>query len=310
MTDPVVMANTLSKWYGEVIGLNGFNLEIGKGITGIVGPNGSGKSTLFKLVTGTIKPNSGTLLVMGQRPWKNPQQLSKIGFCPDYDFLPPDLTGREYLSFSGGLHGMQGTSLDSRIEEVLAVVEMKGAADRKMGGYSKGMRQRMKIAGSLIHDPELLLLDEPLTGTDPMVRREIIELVRHLHKDHGHDIVVSSHVLHEIERMTHQVALIYKGRAVASGDISEIRRLMSDHPHDIVLEGKEMLALARLLLDKKFTVSLELSPDRRTLHVKVSQPEEFFDEVPDLIKESGSTLERMESLDDDLESVFRYLVRW
>ncbi len=205
---------------------------------------------------------------------------------------------------------MQGTSLDTRIEEVLAVVEMKGAADRKMGGYSKGMRQRMKIAGSLIHDPELLLLDEPLTGTDPMVRREIIDLVKHLHKDHGHDIVVSSHVLHEIERMTHQVALIYKGRAVASGDISEIRRLMSDHPHDIVLEGKEMLALARLLLDKQFTVSLELSPDRRTLHVKVSQPEEFFDEVPDLIRESGSTIERMESLDDDLESVFRYLVRW
>ena len=159
---------------------------------------------------------------------------------------------------------MQGTPLDARIEEVLEVVEMKGAADRKMGGYSKGMRQRMKIAGSFLNDPEILLLDEPLTGTDPMVRSEIIDLMKPLNKDHGHDIIVSSHVLHEIERMTHQVAFIYKGRAVASGDISEIRWLMSDHPHNIVLEGKEMLALAQSLLDKQFTVSLELSPDRRT----------------------------------------------
>jgi ABC-2 type transport system ATP-binding protein len=310
VTTTIVQAKDLSKWYGEVIGLNNFNIEVGSGITGMVGPNGSGKSTFFKLVTGTIHSNSGSLLVLGERPWKNPDQLSRIGFCPDYDFLPADLSGRDFLRFAGGLHGMKGTSLAGRIDEVLQVVDMKGAADRKMGGYSKGMRQRMKIAGSFLNDPDLLLLDEPLTGTDPVVRRDIIELIKTLNKDHGHDIIVSSHVLHEIERMTHQVALIYKGRAVASGDIAEIRRLMSDHPHNIVLEGKGMLRLAQSLLEKDFTVSLELSQDRNVLNIRVSRPDDFFDLIPSLVKDCGCVLERMESMDDDLESVFKYLVRW
>lgn len=168
----------------------------------------------------------------------------------------------------------------------------------------------MKIAGSFLSDPDLLLLDEPLTGTDPVVRRDIIDLIKTLNKDHGHDIIVSSHVLHEIERMTHQVALIYKGRAVASGDIDEIRHLMSDHPHNIVLEGEGMLKLAQSLLEKDFTVSLELSHDRRVLNIKVSRPDDFFDTIPTLMQECGCALERMESLDDDLESVFKYLVRW
>ena len=306
----IVQAQNISKWYGKVIGLNGFSITVESGITGIVGPNGAGKSTFFKLLTGNIKVNAGELNVLGQRPWRNPAQLGQIGFCPDYDFLLGELNGREYLRFVGGLHGMNGPQLRERIDEVLGVVGMTKDAERQMGGYSKGMRQRIKIAGSILHDPRLLLLDEPLTGTDPVVRKELIDLIRDLNKVHGHDVIVSSHVLHEIERMTHMVALIYKGRAVASGNISEIRSLISDHPHNILIEGVGMVDLAKVLITKPFTVSVELNPDRKRLMVKVDRPEQFFDSIPLLVEESRCQLERVESLDDDLESIFRYLVGW
>ena len=154
---PVIQANFLSKWYGNVIGLNGFNVQIQPGITGIVGPNGAGKSTFFKLITGTIKSNAGDLLVMGQRPWGNPKQLANIGFCPDYDNLSNEQTPREFLTFVGGLHGMSGTKLNRRVKEVARIVGMQKSIDRKIGGFSKGMRQRMKIAGAMVHNPKLLL---------------------------------------------------------------------------------------------------------------------------------------------------------
>jgi ABC-2 type transport system ATP-binding protein len=304
----VVRAHGLSKWYGKVIGLNNFSVEIGKGITGIVGPNGSGKSTFFKIVTGTIRSEVGELTVLGQGPWRNPDLLRDIGFCPDYDFLPFDLSGREYLRFAGGMHGMSGSALDVRTEEVLGIFGMKAAADRKMGGYSKGMVQRIKMAGSMLHDPKLLLLDEPLTGTDPVARRDLMDLITELNRTHGHDIIVSSHVLHEIERLTPNVVLIYKGRAVASGGIHEIRALMSSHPHNIVLEGQGMTELAKALISRPYTVSVEMKVGRKGLVVRVSDPEAFFDSVAELVRESGCKLDTMQSLDDDLESVFKYLV--
>ncbi len=310
MNAPIISAQGLSKWYGGVIGLNNFTMDVPKGMTGIVGPNGAGKSTFFKLVTGTIKANVGELAVLGEKPWKNSAQLRQIGFCPDYDFLPLDLTGRDYLTFTAGLHGMSGPTRDGRVDTILRLVEMTANADRRMGGYSKGMKQRIKIGGSLVHDPQLLLLDEPFTGTDPAVRRELIDLVKGLHREHGHDIIVSSHVLHEVERLTHNVALIYKGRAVATGDIQEIRGLMSSYPHHIVLEGQGMNELAKRLIDRDFTVSVEMREDRQGLTVKVNRPEAFFDAIPDLVSGSGAELESMHSTDDDLESVFRYLVGW
>jgi len=198
MSTPVASAQSVSKWYGNVIGLNGFSLEVGKGITGIVGPNGAGKSTLFKLMVGTIKANTGEMLVLGKSPWNNPEQLREIGFCPDYEFLPLDLNGTDYLRFVGGLHGMSGGALKSRVTEVLKLVDLTTVAERKMGGYSKGMKQRMKIAGSILHDPQLLLLDEPLSGTDPVGRKELIDMIKALNKEQGHDIIVSTHVLYEV----------------------------------------------------------------------------------------------------------------
>ncbi len=304
----VIEAKSLSKWYGEVIGLNNFTLEIKPGITGIVGPNGSGKSTLFKLVLGLIKPNSGEITVFGKKPWQNSELHASIGFCPDYESLPIESTGREYLSLIGRLHAMTGTDLTRRIDELSELVGMAHALDRRTGGYSKGMKQRMKIAGALMHDPELLILDEPLSGTDPLVRKELIDLTKRLNREHGHSVIVSSHVLFEIERMTHDVALVYKGRAVASGDISEIRDLIDKHPHNIVIEGQGMLSLAKALLEEAYTVSVAFSQGKDSMTVQVSRPDDFFGGLPAILQTTGSSVTSMYSLDDNLEAIFKYLV--
>lgn len=305
---PIIQAQSLSKWYGQVIGLNTFALRVMPGITGIVGPNGSGKSTFFKLVLGLIKPNAGSITVLGSSPWKNPDLHSSIGFCPDYESLPADSTGREFLTLVGRLHMMHGSALSKRIQEVVKLVEMEPALDRKTGVYSKGMRQRMKIAGAMLHDPKLLILDEPLSGTDPLVRKDIIDLIKRLNKDIGHDVIVSSHVLYEIERMTHNVALVYKGRAVASGDISEIRNLMDSHPHNIIIEGGGITALAKILLDQTYVVSVSFNDSKDSVTVQVSRPDDFFNDLPAFIEKTGCTVNKMYSLDDNLEAVFRYLV--
>jgi len=307
---PVIQASFLSKWYGNVIGLNGLHVTISEGITGIVGPNGAGKSTFFKLIIGTIKSNAGEIHVLGEKPWGNSKQLAKIGFCPDYEFLPLEMTGTQYLQFLGGLHGMEKSVLNKRVSEVASIVTMTKDMDRKMGGYSKGMKQRLKIAGALLHNPKLLLLDEPLSGLDPLARRDIIQLIKRLNKDFGHTVIVSSHVLHEIERMTHNIVLIYKGRAVASGEISDIRNLIDRHPHNIIVEGFKIAELAKVLIDKDYTVSVGYNETRFSITVRVTRPDDFFDELPELLELTGSKIERMYSLDDNLESIFKYLVEW
>lgn len=308
MTGPVILARSLSKWYGEVIGLNGLELAIKPGITGMVGPNGSGKSTFFKLVSGLIRPSVGTIHVLNENPWGNRELMARIGLCPDYDNLNDEHTGRYFLRVVGGLHGIPRSKLDPRISEVFRIVGMTEAADRRIGGFSKGMRQRMKIAGAMLHEPELLLLDEPLSGTDPLGRREIIDLVHSLHREHGHHVIVSSHVLHEVERLTDNVVVVYKGRAVATGHIREIRDLIDQHPHNIIVEADKLDVLVKRFVEMDSVVSVQFAPDRSHVVLQVTRPEEFFNSVPDLVKETGANMSKMYSLDDNLESVFRYLV--
>ncbi len=308
MTGPVIAARALSKWYGEVIGLNGLQLDIHPGITGMVGPNGSGKSTFFKLVSGLIKPSVGTIQVLGETPWGNRALMARLGLCPDYDNLNDEHTARYFLRIVGGLHGLPKDTLGPRISEVFKVVGMTDAADRRIGGFSKGMRQRMKIAGAMLHEPELLLLDEPLSGTDPLGRREIIDLVHSLYRDHGHNVIVSSHVLHEVERLTDNVVVVYKGRAIATGHIREIRDLINQHPHNIIVEADKLDALVKRFVEMDFVVSVNFAPDRSHVVLQVTKPDEFFNSMPDLISTTGANVSKMYSLDDSLESVFRYLV--
>lgn len=305
---PLIEANDLSKWYGEVIGLNSFNVEISSGITGIVGPNGAGKSTFFKIAIGLIKPNSGALKVMGEDPWLNQELAARVGFCPDYDNLSDDSTGERFLKLIGGLHGMSGNSLMRRMEEVTEIVGLGNEIYREIGGYSMGMRQKIKLAGSILPNSDLLLLDEPLTGADPKIRRSLIEVIKSLNEEQGHDVIVSSHVLPEIEKMTSRVVLIYKGRRIASGEISEIRELIDKYPHQIIIEGREMSELAKELLDIESTISVGFEDDRNRVKVEVSNLNDFFGALPRVVVNKNLQIESMYSVDEGLEAVFEYLV--
>lgn len=302
--NPIVSAKGLSKWYGDVIGLNTLNLDLYPGITGIVGPNGAGKSTFFKLIMGLIRPRLGEISVLGENPWGNSRINARIGFCPDYDSLPLDSNGRDYLRLIATLNGVEDT--EASIADVAQTVGMSKDIGRRIGGYSKGMKQRVKIAAALIHRPELLILDEPLAGTDPLGRKDLIDLIRSLHHDSGFDVIVSSHVLREVERMTREIALLYKGRAIASGNVSEIRALIDQHPHRIVVRGEGTRELAKRLLDEGYVISVRLDEDGIT--VEVDDPEGFFTSIPEMTADMGVRVEEMYSLDDSLEAVFEYLV--
>jgi ABC-2 type transport system ATP-binding protein len=302
--NPIISARELSKWYGDVIGLNSLNLDICAGVTGIVGPNGAGKSTFFKLVMGLLKPRLGRITVLDEEPWRNAKLNSRIGFCPDYDSLPIDSTGHDYLKLVAALHGVP--EIEPAISEAAATVGMARDIGRSIGGYSKGMKQRVKIAAALIHRPQLLILDEPLAGTDPLGRRDLIALIGSLHRDSGFDIILSSHILREVERMTREIVLLYKGRAIASGNVSKIRALIDGHPHNIVIRGEGLRELAKRLLDEEYVVSVRLG--ERELTVEVNEPDNFFGSMPAVVPEAGARIDEMYSLDDNLEAVFDYLV--
>ncbi len=308
MSGPIVNAEDLSKWYGEVIGLNDLNLEISEGITGIVGPNGAGKSTFFKLAMGMIKPNKGDIFVMGEDPWQNKHLMEKIGFCPDYDSLSDYSDGIHFLRYVGKLHGIKGKELKKKIKRTVRRVNAEDFVEREIKEYSKGMRQRLKLAGALIHDPDLLFLDEPLSGADPKTRKDLIGVIGDLAEKRGHNVLVSSHVLSEIERMTDKIVLIYKGTVLASGEITEIRDLMDEHPHQVVIEGENKLGLAKRLLERDYVVSVGFEDNRRRLVIETQEPRDFFSEVSSMINESEIEVFEMYSRDDDLQAVFDYLV--
>ncbi len=304
----LVAADNVSKWFGEVIALNSFSLNIEPGITGVIGPNGAGKSTLFKLLLGLLRPNKGFVLVKGQNPWTNYRLRQDIGYLPDHEFLPENSSGYEFLKLVGGLRGLEGWELEERIHEIAHQVGMIEVLDRRIKGYSKGMKQRIKIAGTMIHEPSLLILDEPLAGTDPNVKRSIFEIIEKLHKD-GKNIIISSHVLHDIERVTNNVALLYNGRCIATGTISEIRSLLDQFPHNIVIKCNRPRDMVKELIEYPWVTSVDLDVSKKNkLIVKVSEPETFFENFSTLVIEKDYEVKEVYSKDEDLESVFKYLM--
>ncbi len=305
---PILTADNLSKWFDEVIALNSLSVSVGRGITGLLGPNGSGKSTLFKIAMGMVKPGRGEIRLLGQNPWSNPALLQHVGYCPDHEYLPPDATCREYLKLVGGLRGLSGWSLDDRINEAAHTLEIIKSLDRKIGDFSKGMKQRIKVASALLHDPPLLILDEPLTGTDPKLRKRLIEILLMLNKVEGKDIIVSSHVLPDIEKLTDRVVLLYKGRNIASGKVSEIRELLDQYPHNIVIESPSVRKIAEELMEYDWLYSLEFNEGPERILVKVSDPKSFYDIFPEIVLDNGYKINEMYSRDEDLDSVFRYLM--
>ena len=254
---PAIEFHSVSKWYGQVIGVNNLSLRVAPGVTGLLGPNGAGKSTLLQLATGQLRPSQGEVRVLGHRPWNNAGLNRLIGLCPEQDAFFEWMTGREFLTSAAMLGGLGRKGSRDAAERALEHVRMTEHADRPVRGYSKGMRQRTKLAQALVHDPQVLFLDEPLTGTDPVARHELIDLILDLGRT-GRTVLVSSHVLHEVQAFTRQVVLMNRGRLVAFGDVRQVRDLIDAHPHRIVLRCPNPRGLAAKLVRWDDVVGIEL----------------------------------------------------
>ena len=277
--DPLVHAEGVSKWYGQVSGLNNVTVSIPPGITGLLGPNGAGKSTFMKLMTGQLKPSQGTIRVLGEPIWGNPRVYARIGFCPEQDAFYDRMTGLEWVTALVRLNGLSDADADAAAKRALERVDLLDAADKKIGAYSKGMRQRVKLAQALVHDPELLILDEPLTGMDPLMRRKTIRLIKDWARA-GKHIIVSSHILHEIESMTSNILLINNGRILAEGNVHQIRDLIDTHPHTVYVRGADPRALARRFLAEDDVLSMKF--ETGAVVVETARPDSFYARLTEL----------------------------
>jgi ABC-2 type transport system ATP-binding protein len=303
----IITLSHVSKWYGQVIGLNDISIKIKKGITGLLGPNGAGKSTMFKIITGQIKPKIGNVTVFDQPVWNNYKLWDRIGYCPEYDAYWNELTGFEFINHLFSFHDIPSSELKQKTEYALELVGMTKDADRKIKGYSKGMRQRLKVAQALVHDPELLILDEPLIGTDPIVKHALINIFQKLETE-GKTLVISSHVLEEIERITDNILMIHKGRLLAEGRINEIRDLIDKYPHNIFIATSDVPVLAKRLIKENFVLSITKYHEPEGLMVQTHQAEVFYSEIAKIFTEEDVNITQMTSTDDNLDAVFRYLV--
>lgn len=303
----IIAAEHLSKWYGQVIGLNDITLTVPAGITGLLGPNGAGKSTFLKVITGQLKPSKGAITVLGEPIWRNPALYFRIGFCPEQDAFYERMTGLDWLAALVRLNGVGEAKAIELARRALEEVDLTDAANKKIGAYSKGMRQRVKLAQALAHDPELLILDEPLSGMDPIGRRKTIRLIREWGRA-GRSVIVSSHILHEIESMTSNILLINQGRILAEGDVHQIRDLIDEHPHTVHIKAEQPRALAREFLADDDVLSLRF--ESGAVVVQTARPDMFYTRLT-AIAASGElgTIHEVTSPDDNLQAVFQYLVK-
>jgi ABC-2 type transport system ATP-binding protein len=304
---PIVAADHVSKWYGQVIGLNDVSVEVPSGITGLLGPNGAGKSTFMKLITGQLKPSKGVVKVLGEPIWGNPHLYFAIGFCPEQDAFYERMTGLEWVSALVRLNGLNEKESDDAARRALTAVDLMDAADKKIGAYSKGMRQRVKLAQAIVHDPQLLILDEPLAGMDPLARRRTIRMIRDWARA-GKSVIVSSHILHEIESMTANILLINNGRILAEGDVHQIRDLIDEHPHSVSVRAEDPRALAREFL--AFADVRSLKFEDGAVVVETGKPDIFYSKLTEMAA-SGKfgAIDEVTSPDDNLAAVFQYLVK-
>ncbi|MHC4954255.1 MAG: ABC transporter ATP-binding protein [Planctomycetota bacterium] len=295
----------VAKWYGRVVGLVDVSLELAPGVTGLLGPNGAGKSTFLKLLTGQLAPSQGVVEVLGVNPFRTPSLYRRLGFCPEQDAFYESMTGAQFVRYLGSYQGLSGSELTHKVDRALDRVGLVEESRRKVRTYSKGMRQRIKLAQALVHEPEVLVLDEPLSGMDPVGRRRTIDLLRELGNE-GKSVLVSSHVLHEVEAMTSSVVLIYQGRVRADGTIDDIRSYLDRYPHRILLRSPRARELARALLELESVLSVKLDGDR--IHLETRHPDELYDLLPRLVLEENLDVEELAPEDASLAAIFEYLV--
>lgn len=302
---PVIEARQLSKWFGEVVAVNDLNIEIGRGVTGLLGPNGAGKSTFIKLALGLYRPSRGAVRILGGPPRNNPDVLRRIAYCPETDNFYDNMTGFEYVYWLNRYWGMTAKDAEKATEAACELVRMTERMHDPIDEYSKGMRQRIKLAQALSSRAELLFLDEPMAGLDPQGREETFALIGRLGEE-GYSVIVSSHILYEIERVTDNVVLIYNGAILAQGRLREIRDLIDEHPHTITVETSDPRALSRKLLDDGGVLGIELGQD--SLTVRTKNPAECYEQLNQIALGNGLAIRSIRCADDDLQSVFDYLV--
>jgi ABC-2 type transport system ATP-binding protein len=296
----------VSRWYGDVLALDAVDLVFGPGVTGLLGPNGAGKSTLIRLIVGLASPGDGGVLLDGQPVRNNLDALARIGYVADGDGLYEELTARRFLTDQAVLRGFAGAAAGARAEQCLVRVGLKDAIDRRTGGFSKGMRQRLKLAQALLHDPDLLVLDEPLTGLDPVMRRDFIHIVREL-GDEGVTVIVSSHVLHEVEAMTNGIVLLHHGQVVAEGTVPDIRDLLDKHARRIRILCDQPRELVReLLVHDGLLSGLQMTEGGVVL--ETLRPDRTCTLLQQLAADGVARILAVDPLDEDLASVFAYLV--
>ena len=293
----------VSRWYGNVVAVNDVSCSLGPGITGVLGPNGAGKTTLLHMTAGMLSPSSGTIRVAGELAWQHPELFRRVGLVPERESVFPYLDGRGFVLLNARLQGIARPEEATR--KALALVDLADVADCRIGTYSKGMRQRIKMAAALVHDPPVLLLDEPFNGMDPRQRLHMFELLREMAAE-GRTIMLSSHILEEVERVADSVLVIYAGRLAASGDFRSIRRLMIDRPHVFRVRSSDDRRLAAALLAEASVFGAELGS--AGLVLRTSDFERFTHRVSALARDEGISLFELAPTDDSLESVFAYLV--
>lgn len=304
MSQPIVQVDEVTKWFGDVVAVSEVSFSVGVGVTALLGPNGAGKSTMLRLLCGLTRPSQGTVRLLGEDPNDNPDLYRRFGLVPQQEAMFDSLTGRRFVQLAASLHGLPKPRRSA--EAALRLVELDPDDRRPVRSYSKGMRQRVKVAQAIVHDPEVVVLDEPLEGLDPRQRLHLIDLFRRLGED-GRCVLVSSHVLDEVERFGSRVLVMSNGRLAAEGDFHAIRELMDDRPHRIRLRTDRPHELAGALLAARTVVAVRVQ-DTSTVIVDTTDAGALRQQVAPLARESGAHLFEVVPLDDDLESVFRYLV--
>jgi ABC-2 type transport system ATP-binding protein len=306
-SEQMILFEGVSKFYGEILGVNRVNLSIAPGITSLVGPNGSGKTTLMNLMTGLLRPTRGTISVLGTSPHDPEKLFRKVGYCSQFDSFPRGMTGREFVEFYLSVHGYRRGEVRDLTQAAIERVSMQDAAERKVAGYSKGMRQRIRLAQSIAHNPSVLILDEPLNGLDPMARAEIIRLFQSLAAE-GLYLVLSSHILHEVDMMSDSVVLMHNGYVVAEGDVHGVRDEIEEHPMQILVRCDRPQVLAARLFEHEHVIEARIHDDRHGLFVKTRRPDDFYLLLNRLVTENNLQVESVAPADDDLSAVYQYLI--
>ena len=302
---PVVYFNGVSKSYGRIHALSSITLGLSGGVTGILGMNGAGKSTLFKLLMGKLRPSAGQVKLFGVDPWKNPAPYANVGFVPEHEKMHDWMTALEFVSTFARLHGMTRSEAEHEARRVLDFVGLSDVVNKEIGRFSKGMRQRTKIAHALVNDPELIILDEPLQGCDPLARTTIMNVIRELGKL-GRTVLVSSHILSEIERITEQIIILHQGKLVALGNLHAIRERLDQIPHTIRIIGDDARKLAKDILGHPAVFGVSFPTDTELL-IQTFHFGQLHAALPGLIVENGHNVSIIDNPDDDLESLLHYL---